>query len=101
MGQGALLLLVAAVTSLAAGLGLRGRGARSGLRGAMLQTLELVGIATLFLLGNLALGLVIVLAVRTVSRHFVSVYLLNDSALVALSALQGAVFFCWRRRRAD
>ena len=67
----------------------------------MQVTLELVGIATLFLLGNLALGLAIILGIRNVTPIFMSVYVLNDTALVALSALQGAVFFCWRRGRPD
>ena len=96
MAQGALLLLVVAMTSVAAGWTVRRRpGGR--LTDAVRLTLELVGIATLFLLGNLTLGLAIILAIRSVTPLFVSVYVLNDTALVALSALQGAVFFCWRR----
>jgi hypothetical protein len=96
MAQGGLLLLVVAMTSLAAGWILRTR--RPGrFADAVRLTLELVGIATLFLLGNLALGLAIIFAIRSVTPVFVSVYVLNDTALVALSALQGAVFFCWRR----
>jgi hypothetical protein len=96
MAQGALLLLVVAVTSVAAGWTVR-RRARGRLVDAVRLTLELVGIATLFLLGNLALGLAMILAIRSMTPVFVSVYVLNDTALVALSALQGAVFFCWRR----
>jgi hypothetical protein len=34
-----------------------------------------------------------------VSAHFISVYLLNDMTLVALSALQGALFLCWSAGR--
>jgi hypothetical protein len=96
MAQGALLLLVVAMTSVAAGWTVR-RRARGRLVDAMRLTLELVGIATLFLLVNLALGLAIILAIRGMTPVFVSVYVLNDTALVALSALQGAVFFSWRR----
>ena len=96
MAQGALLLLVVAMTSVAAGWTVR-RRSRGRLADAVRLTLELAGIATLFLLGNLALGLAIILAIRSVTPLFVSVYVLNDTALVALSALQGAVFFCWRR----
>jgi hypothetical protein len=44
------------------------------------------------------LAAAIVLAIRTLSSHFVSIYVLDDLALVALSLLQGAVFFFWRRR---
>lgn len=74
---------------------------RPSLGRAVLLTLEIVGISSLFLAGNLLLGVTIVVGVRTISPHFVSVYVLNDLSLVALSILQGAVFFCWRRGRPD
>jgi len=95
MAQGALLLLVVAASSLAAGWTVR-RRQPARFADALRLTLELVGIATLFLLGNLALGLALILGIRSVTPIFVSVYVLNDTALVALSALQGAVFFFWR-----
>lgn len=100
MAQGALLLLVVAISSLAAGWSIRGQRP-DGLTAALRMTLELVGTAALFLLVNLAVGLTIILWIRSVTAIFVSVYVLNDTALVALSALQGAVFFCWRRGRPD
>ena len=99
MASGVLLLVVAGVTSLGAGLVLRRSGAETRKLAATLrEVFELAGIATLFLVANVVLGLAIVLGVRGLSSHFVSVYLLDDSALVLLSLLQGAVFFCWRRR---
>ena len=58
----------------------------------------LVGISVLFLVANLALGVAIILAIRTISAFFLSIYVLNDLSLVALSLLQGAIFFCWRRQ---
>lgn len=92
-----LLLVVAAVTSVTAGLAMRRSGSPvRGLGAAVRQVLELAGFAALFLLANLALGLAIVLGIRSVSSLFVSVYVLDDVSLVALSVLQGAVFFCWR-----
>lgn len=100
MAQGALLLLLVAVTSLAAGWAVRGRSSVR-LADAVWSTLELVGTATCFLLANLAVGLLIVLGIRGFTPLFVSVYVLNDTTLVALSALQGALFFCWRRGRGD
>ena len=94
-----LLLLLAIATSLAAGLVARRAGpGHRGLADAVRLVLELAGISTLFLVGNLALGVAIVLAIRLLSSFFVSIYVLNDLSLVALSFLQGAVFFCWRRR---
>lgn len=94
-----LLLLLAATTSVAAVALLARRGARPprGLGQAFLLVLEWAGISTLFLAGNLLLGVTVVLAIRSVSSQFVSIYVLNDISLVALSALQGAVCFCWRR----
>ena len=93
-----LLLVLPVATSLAAILIAHrsGRG-RRGLADAVPLVLELAGILTLFLVANLALGLAIVLAIRVLSSFFVSIYILNDLSLVALSFLQGAVFFCWRR----
>lgn len=94
----ALHLLLAATTSLVAFL--IGRGAGAGHRGlarAVLLALELVGTAALFLAGNLLLGVALVLAIRSFSPVFVSIYVLDDVALIALSLFQGVVFFCWRR----
>ena len=93
------MLIAVLVTSAAAGLIVRRAPppARS-LRRAVLLVLELVGLATVFVVGNLVLAAAIVLAIRTLSSHFVSIYVLDDLALVALSLLQGAVFFFWRRR---
>ncbi len=99
MGSSVLLLAVAGLTSLAGGLAMRRSGvAGRGLGAALRDVLELAGFVTLFFLANLALGLAIVLGIRSVSAAFISVYWLDDVALVALSLLQGAVFFFWRGR---
>lgn len=94
-----LLLLLPVSTSLAAILIVRwaGRG-HGGLADAVRLVLELAGISTVFLVANLALGVAIVLAIRLLSSFFVSIYVLNDLSLVALSFLQGAVFLFWWRR---
>jgi hypothetical protein len=97
MAQGALLLLVVGITSLAAGWTVRRR--RPGrLADAVRLTLEMVGIATLFLVGNLALGLAIIWA-SGVTPIFVSVYVLNGGPGGAVGPR--GVFFCWRRGRPD
>lgn len=102
MWQSGLLLMLAATTSvLAALLTPALRSNQRSLARAIRLVLEMTGIAALFLVGNLVLGVTIVLAIRSLSRAFVSIYMLNDAALVALSALQGALFFCWRRSRPD
>jgi hypothetical protein len=74
-------------------LGLPGRG----LGPAVRQTFEMAGLTVVFLVVNLALGLAFVLASRALSMPFVSVYILNDVTLIALSALQGVIFGWWRR----
>ena len=93
------LLLVAGATS-AGGLllGAWGLGIpRARLRGGILRALEFAGASAVFFLVNLVVGISVILAVRTFTSHFLSAYLLNDVALVVLSAIQGIVFECWRR----
>ena len=96
-----MLLVVGLTSGVAVVAGRRSGAERRTISGGILRALELAGISTLFLIGNLAVGLAIVLGIRNVSSWFVSVYVLNDTSLVALSALQGAVFFCWRRGKVD
>ena len=92
------LLALVAVTSVAAcAVGIAGLGLRPArLWEAGRFALQLVGMSTLFFVGNLAIGLVCVLAVRGATGTFVSVYLLNDVTLAVLSAVQGVCFECWR-----
>jgi len=71
---------------------------RASLLPAGLRALEFVGISTAFFVVNVGLGLAIVLAVRGLTRGFLSAYVLGDSSLVLLSALQGLVFECWREK---
>jgi hypothetical protein len=97
-----LLLLLPVVTSVAAILIARRAGpGHGGLADAGRLVLELTGTSTLFLAANIALGVGVVLTFRAVTSVFVSIYVLNDLSLVALSFLQGAVFFCWRRQPDD
>jgi hypothetical protein len=81
---------VVAVTTAGALLlaGRLGRLSRARLRGALSLALECVGLSAIFLIANVALALATVLAVRGVTGHFVSVYVINDLVLVALSVLQ-------------
>jgi len=48
--------------------------------------------------GNLALGLVVILGLRALTHRFVTVYTLNDATLAVLSLLQALVLHCWRTR---
>jgi hypothetical protein len=93
------LLLLTATTSLGAVvLGVRALGlSRGSLKAAGHCALELVGASVVFFVVNLVVGLPVILAVRALTSQFLSVYLLDDLMLVALSTLQGLVFCCWRR----
>jgi hypothetical protein len=72
---------------------------RDALPAAIGETLECIGLAAIFLAGNLALGGAIVFGFRIFSNRFISVYGLSDIALALLSLLQAIVLQCWRRSR--
>jgi len=71
---------------------------RAALPGAVISALDCLGLAVLFLLGNLGLGLVLVLGLRAVTGQFLSVYVLSDATLAVLSLLQALVLHCWQAR---
>jgi hypothetical protein len=73
-------------------LGLSGHG----LQAALARTLEMIGTAAVFFAVNLTLGVTAILAVRSLTNVFVSVYLIDDVSLLLLSALQGVIFATWR-----
>ncbi|MEX2223305.1 MAG: hypothetical protein WEG40_16055 [Candidatus Rokuibacteriota bacterium] len=98
MDQAFLLLLAGGTSAAAVAVGARVLGLPARRLGSgVLRALEVIGLCVLFLGANLALGLGVILAVRGFTGYFVSVYLLDDIVLVALSALQAVVFECWRR----
>jgi hypothetical protein len=51
----------------------------------------------LFLLGNQALGVAVIVAARAVTGGFVSLYMVDDVSLVVLSLFQALLFAWWRR----
>lgn len=65
-----------------------GRLSRARLRSAAATMLEYVGLTMVFLVLNVLLGTVGVLALRAVTGYFISVYVMNDLVLVLLSLLQ-------------
>jgi len=71
--------------------------APSSLRFATLRMTEILGIALLFCMVNLAVGITTILALRAVVGWFLSVYFLNDLSLLVLSGLQALLFDSWRR----
>ena len=50
----------------------------------------------MFFAVNLVAAVLALLAARALSRTHVSLYLVNDVTLLALSLLQGFAFQCWR-----
>lgn len=93
------LLLLFAVTSAALYVAAtRVLGARRGaLRPALGRMLEWLGLVILLVTFNLAVGFVLVLALRKLTGSFVSLYLNTDGALLALSLLQAAALQWWMR----
>ena len=95
------LIGIVALTSLGAyivatrRLGLR----RDTLPAALGEMLECLGLAVIFLVGNLAVGVAFVLGVRILAGWFISIYGLNDVTLVVLSFLQAVFLQSWRRSR--
>jgi uncharacterized membrane protein len=94
------LVLIVGLTSLGAYLaatrftGLR----RADLQGAVMETLECLGLVVIFFLANFAVGTALILALRALTGRFISVYIVNDVTLAILSLLQALVFHRWRAR---
>jgi hypothetical protein len=95
-----LLLVAVAITSLGGYLVGRGQGlSPAGFRAALGRFLECLGAVAAFAAINLALGAAMVQAVRIFTGWFVSLYLLDDVAWIAISLLQGIAWFLWRENR--
>jgi hypothetical protein len=90
---------VAASTSLAIFLVCRQwlRFTSAGLRRAVGQTLETVGLSILFYALNVLCGVGLALLMRNVGSTFVSLYVNTDASLMVFAALQGLIVELWRR----
>jgi len=78
-------------------LGVRGlRLSRSGLGLVLGKVSECIGLMLLLFLLNLAVGMCSILAWRSLTGHFVSIYLASDTTLLILSLLQALTFQAWR-----
>lgn len=89
------ILAVVGLTSIAAWLFFR-RGGRRGLRAAAGKALESAGLAGVFFLLNLGVGLSLALALRRAPGAFVSLYVNDDVSMLVLSVLQALVLQWWR-----
>jgi type IV secretory pathway VirB3-like protein len=94
----AFLLLGAGVTSLATYIiGVQWFGcARDGLWRAIGRAFECIGLTLVFFLLNLVVGMIAVLAVRSLMGRFVPLYIVSDTTLLMLSLFQALTFQAWR-----
>jgi len=60
------------------------------------KVLESIGMGILFFLVNLALGLGLVIAVRTATAWFLALYVFKDVVLLPIALIQGLAFWWWR-----
>lgn len=97
----AFILVLIGLTSVGAYLiGAKGLGlSRGAVSTAILKTLECGGVMFVFLIGNVAASVIVVLAVRIFTRKVVSLYMIGDEAFLVLSLLQGLAFQWWREIR--
>ena len=95
---GIFMLALAALTSLAAYLlGIRRLGLEPARLGAAIsKMLETIGAVLIFLVADLLVAVVLVIALRGVTDRFVSVYVTGDTVWLGLALLQGLVFQWWR-----
>jgi len=63
---------------------------------ALGKMLESVGITLIFMVVNLVAAVATVLAMRSLTTTFVSIYVTDDVVWVGLSLLQGLTFQWWR-----
>src|ERR1700752_2792488 len=59
--------------------------------------LEFVALWVVCFGANLGLGLLLAIAVRTLTTRFISAYVVNDPSLAVISALQAFVVYWWAR----
>jgi hypothetical protein len=94
MKQG-FILIVAGLTSVAIYL-LGVRLSRQGLWQALGKAFECLGLTLALLLLNLAVGMIAILATRSLTGRFISLYHVSDITLLMLSLLQALAFQAWR-----
>jgi hypothetical protein len=92
------ILVVVGLTSAGAYvLGTAGLGfSRSRMRLALGKTCECVGLMLVFGVLNLAVAMSSILAMRSLSGRFVSLYIASDTTFLMLSWLQALAFQAWR-----
>ena len=91
-----LLFVVVGLTSLLILLAARRRD-RDGMTCAIVAAVEVVGATVVIFVANLAVGVILVLALRRLTPLYPSLYEVADVALLIISLLQALVVERWRR----
>ena len=92
------MLLVASTTVITYGISRRASLLRAmSLRAAIRGLIDFVGAFAMFFALNIAVGVIVILLIRTVTEVFVPLYGLSSLLLAVLSAAQGFVFHVWWR----
>jgi hypothetical protein len=91
-------LIVAGLTSAGAYvLGITRLGfSKAGLQLALGKACECVGLTLVFSALNLAIAMFAILAIRSLSGRFISLYIASDTTFLMLSLLQALTFQAWR-----
>ena len=100
MEDAVLPLVIAAGSALLLVAGTRGAGLPVRRLGpALARVAEWAGLSTMLMIANVALGVLLVLALRRLTGRFVTLYVNTDVTLLALSALQAAALQWWLEER--
>jgi len=101
MTQAAVLILAGITSTVALWFGTQGLRLRPGdLAPAVGKMLECLGMMLVFFMANAVLGLVAIIGGRSLTGAFVSTYAMSDVTLLAISFIQGLLFYCWREAKA-
>ena len=92
------IVLLTAVTSLAAyWIGRRRLNlSPESLGTAIGRMLESIGLTIVFFVTNIGVAMITIVAIRTLTPQFVSLYLADNIVLLVLSLLQGLTFQWWK-----
>jgi hypothetical protein len=94
-------VFILVITGLTSGgmfiLGVRAlRLSRAGLWLVLGKVCESIGLTLVLFLLNLAVGMFAILAWRSLTGRFVSIYIASDTTVLILSLLQALAFHAWR-----
>src|SRR6185369_1169188 len=89
------IFLAVLTSAIAWRLSKRAWGSAGSLTEAAGALLDWAGLFSLFFAANMALGVLLILVIRSVTPFFVSLYLLDNGLSLILSAVQAFLFLHW------